>query len=29
MVNDLFNDEAEDLSRFGRVARDDFFSDDH
>lgn len=29
MVNDLFNDEAEDLSSFGRVARDDFFNDDH
>jgi stress-induced morphogen len=28
MVNDLFNDEAEDLSSFGRVARDDFFNDD-
>ncbi|HAB86523.1 MAG TPA: hypothetical protein DCF77_15460 [Pseudomonas sp.] len=29
MVNDLFNDEADDLSSFGRVARDDFFNDDH
>lgn len=29
MVNDLFNDEAEDLSSFGRVTRDDFFNDDH
>lgn len=29
MVNDLFNDEAEDLSSFGRVTHDDFFNDDH
>lgn len=29
MVNDLFNDEAEDLSSFGQVTRDDFFSDGH
>lgn len=29
MVNDLFNDEAEELSSFGRVTRDDFFSDSH
>lgn len=29
MVNDLFNDEAENLSSFGRDARDDFFNDDH
>lgn len=29
MVNDIFNDEAEDLSRFGRVTRDDFFNDGH
>jgi len=29
VVNDLFNDEAEDLSSFGQVTRDDFFSDGH
>ena len=27
MVNTMFNKEAEDLSNFGRVARDDFFND--
>ena len=28
MVNTMFSDEDEDLSNFGRVARDDFFNDD-
>ena len=29
MVNTMFNEETEDLSNFGRVARDGFFNDSH